>query len=243
MWKRLSLASAGFIALTGVACAADMPVKASPLPPPPPTFSWTGFYLGGQVGWLRANDDGRLFNPGVPVAVNSPFTFDMNSVIGGVHAGYDQQFGQWVLGIVGSYDWANLNTSGTVGICPLFCGTGTTKVGAQGSLRGRVGFAFDRLLLYGTGGVVVAKITNTYDTTAFGGGFASIESSHTGWTAGIGVAGAVTNNLSIFAEYRHSDFGTFTDRSSVAFFPATDLDRHVTEDQVQVGFSYRLGLH
>src|SRR5215471_18726417 len=56
MWKRLTFAGAALVALTGIATAADMPVKA-PLPPPPPPFSWTGFYIGGQVGWVSAHDD------------------------------------------------------------------------------------------------------------------------------------------------------------------------------------------
>jgi outer membrane immunogenic protein len=58
--------------------------------------------------------------------------------------------------------------------------------------------------------------------------------------AGAGAAFAVTNNWSVRAEYRHSDFGDVVDKSSVAFFPATNLNRHVTEDQVQAGFSYKL---
>jgi opacity protein-like surface antigen len=57
--------------------------------------------------------------------------------------------------------------------CP-FCGNATTDIGIQGSVRGRPGIAFDRVLLYATGGVAIADITNTYDTTAIGGAFASI---------------------------------------------------------------------
>jgi len=241
MLKRLILASAGLLALTGMACAADMPVKAAPLPPPPPPFSWTGFYIGGQVGWARAHDDASIVNPGVPVAINLPFTVEMDGVIGGAHVGYNLQYGMWVFGVEGSVDWADLNKSFTVGICPLFCGSATTDIGIQGSVRGRLGVAFDRVLLYASGGLAIADITNTYDTTAFGGGFASIGGTRTGWTAGAGAAWAVTNNWSVRAEYRHSDFGDVVDKSNVAFFPATNLNRHVTEDQVQVGFSYRFG--
>jgi outer membrane immunogenic protein len=102
-----------------------------------------------------------------------------------------------------------------------------------------VGVAFDRVLIYATGGFATTTITNTYDTTAFGGGFASISTSRTGPTAGGGIQYAVTNNLSVRGEYRHTDFGSFVDKSSVAFFPATNLNRHITENQAQVGLSYK----
>src|SRR5262249_26262242 len=158
------------------------PLKAPP-PPPPPQFSWTGFYIGGQVGWARMHDDASIFNPGVPVAINLPFTVETDGVIGGAHIGYNLQYGMWLLGVEGSVDGSDLKKSFTVGICPLFCGAATTEIGIQGSVRGRVGVVFDRVLLYATGGLAIADITNTYDTTAFGGGFASIGGTRTGWTA------------------------------------------------------------
>ena len=241
MFHRIAMASAGLIALTGAAFAADLPLKAQPLPPPPPPFSWTGFYIGAQVGWARVHDDGSIVNPGIPVAINFPFTIETDGVIGGAHIGYNLQYGMWVFGVEGTVDGSDLNKSFTVGVCPLFCGAATTKVGIQGSVQGHVGVAFDRVLLYATGGLAIADITNTYDTTAFGGGFASIGGTRTGWTAGGGAAFAVTNNWSVRAEYRHSDFGDVVDKSSVAFFPATNLNRHVTEDQVQLGASFKIG--
>jgi outer membrane immunogenic protein len=104
-----------------------------------------------------------------------------------------------------------------------------------------VGIAVDRALFYATGGWAVARITNTYDTTAFGGGFASLSHTRDGWTAGGGIDYAVTNNWSLLAEYRYSDFGTFIDRSAVAFFPATTVSRHFTENQLEGGVSYKFG--
>jgi outer membrane immunogenic protein len=238
MLRRILMASVGVIALTGFAFAADMPLKAPP-PPMAPAFSWTGLYVGAQVGYAWARDNGSIENPGVPVAILFPFTVDMTGVIGGGHIGYNMQFNQWVIGVEGSVDGTDLKSAFTVGVCPLFCGNATTKLGLQSSVRGRVGVAFDRILLYATGGVAFADIKNTYDTTAFGGGFASIDKTHTGWTAGGGLAYAVTNNWSLRAEYRYSDFGSFIDKSSVAFFPATNLNRHVTESQAQAGVSYK----
>jgi len=243
--KKLLLGSIGFVALCAgsSALAADMAVKARPLPPAPVAFSWTGFYAGVQVGGAWAEDDASIENPGIPFPppIFIPFTVDMKGVIGGGHVGYLWQFNQFVLGVEGSIDGANLEEAFVVGVCPLFCGNATTESNIQGSFRGRAGVAFDRALIYGTGGLAFAKITNTYDTTQFGGGFASIEDWHTGWTVGGGIEYALANNWSVRAEYRYSDFGDFIDKSSVAFFPATNLNRHLTQQQAQLGVSYRFG--
>lgn len=182
------------------------------------------------------NDDANIDNPVFGIFI--PFTVDPRGVIGGGHIGYNYQVGQWVLGIEGTVDGTSMDKTVFVGICPLFCGTSQTQLGVQGSVRGRVGIAFDRLLLYGTGGAAIADITNTYNTLPVGG-IASIESTQVGWTAGAGLAYAFTDNWSIRGEYRHSDFGHFVDKSSVALFPTTNLNRHVTQDQGQIGISYR----
>jgi len=242
--KRILLGGIGILGLfiaapLSTASAADMAVKAPPAPAPTtPVFSWTGFYVGGQIGGAWGHDNGIIDPPDVFI----PFNINASGGIGGFHAGYNYQVGQWVVGVEGSVDWAKLNKTFDVGICTVFCADATTKADTQGSIRGRVGIAVDRALFYATGGVAVAQITNTYDTTtAFGGGFASLSHERDGWTAGGGFDYAVTNNWSLLAEYRYSDFGTFIDRSSVAFFPATNVSRHFTENQLEAGVSVKLG--
>jgi outer membrane immunogenic protein len=243
MSRRIFVISMLGIALTGSAFAADLPVKAAPMAPVmAPVFSWTGFYIGGHVGGVWGRDDGSITNPGVPVAINLPFTINAQNVIGGGHAGFNVQVSQFVFGVEGSVDWTGLRKSFVVGVCPLFCGNATTKTDYQAAFVGRAGIAFDRLLLYGSGGVAFTNITNTYDTTPFGGGFASISQDRTGWTAGAGLEYAVTNNWLVRGEYRYTDFGNFVDKSSVAFFPATNVNRHLTENQAQIGLSYKFGM-
>lgn len=216
------------------ASAADMPLKAPP-PAPTPVFSWTGFYVGGQIGGAWGHDNGIVDPPDVFI----PFNINANDGMAGFHAGYNYQVNQWVFGLEGSVDWSRLNNTFTV--CPLFCSTATTKADTQGSVRGRVGIAVDRALFYATGGLAVARITNTYDTTAFGGGFASLSHTRDGWTAGGGIDYAVTNNWSLLAEYRYSDFGTYHDGlPAAAFFPVSNVSHHFTENQLLVGVSVKL---
>jgi hypothetical protein len=91
------LASVGAIAILGSAFAADFPVN--PPPPPVPTFTWTGVYLGGQVGYAWGNDKPNW-------AIETPFAFFFDTfndgpqgVIGGAHVGYNLQINQWVIGV------------------------------------------------------------------------------------------------------------------------------------------------
>src|SRR6202795_2705676 len=140
--KRISLSIIGISGLLiaaplSTANAADMALKAPP-PPPAPIFSWTGFYVGAQAGGAWGRDNGSIVNPGIPVAVFSPFTVDTSGGMGGFHAGYNYQVSQWVFGLEGSVDWTRLDKTFTVGICPLFCGTATPKADTQASILWRV---------------------------------------------------------------------------------------------------------
>lgn len=259
MLKRILAAlggTASAVAITGPAFAAE------PLPPPPPPpvpiFTWTGVYIGVQIGGVWARDSATLLNPGsgpgvqnvngvlIPFAipaVNFPFTVNESGVIGGAHIGYDVQINQWVLGVEGSVDGTSMSKSQHISAIPrLFEADLTTRSDIQGSIRGRLGIAFDRVLLYGTGGVAFAGIRDSYNTVAFGGGVFDNARSRTGWTAGGGFAYAFTNNWSIGAEYRYSDFGHFSDASNIAFFSLSRVDRHLTENQVEGRLSYKFDM-
>lgn len=259
MLKRILAAlggTASAVAITGPAFTAE------PLPPPPPPpvpiFTWTGVYIGVQIGGVWARDSATLLNPGsgpgvqnvngvlIPFAipaVNFPFTVNESGVIGGGHIGYDVQINQLVLGVEGSVDGTSMSKSQHISAIPrLFEADLTTRSDIQGSIRGRLGIAFDRVLLYGTGGVAFAGIRDSYNTVAFGGGVFDNARSRTGWTAGGGFAYAFTNNWSIGAEYRYSDFGHFSDASNIAFFSLSRVDRHLTENQVEGRLSYKFDM-
>jgi outer membrane immunogenic protein len=246
MLRKILLASAGTIALASQAIAADLPSRAPPpvYIPPTPIFTWTGVYIGGQVGYAwgtqRANvafPTGILFN-----------SYSAEGVIGGAHVGYNYQVNQWVLGIEGSVDGTSISKTYIPGgtIFPAFPGFGatySTSSPIQGSIRGRVGIAWDRALLYATGGAAFAGVDATYTTPS---GSISRSTTRVGWTVGGGIEYAVTNNWSVYAEYRYSDFGNYANDLANVFTPggvvvpiAATVNRHFTQNQVQVGFSYR----
>jgi outer membrane immunogenic protein len=269
MYRKMLLASVGAIALTGSAAfAADLPSRAPPpvYLPPPPIFTWTGFYIGGQVGGAWGTGSGHLtaFDPVTDTLVATSLGGDNPSgVIGGGHLGFDYQLPGWnwfsssgvVIGVEGSVDGSSLSKTVVVTLPGVFLGSSTlaarSSLDIQGSIRGRLGIAWDRVLIYGTGGVAFAGVNSDLtlsgvDTRVvpFVPFFASRSrsNSRTGWTVGGGIEYALTNNWSIGAEYRFSDFGTI-DRGTVfpegGFFNA---HRRLEENQVQARFTYKFDL-
>jgi outer membrane immunogenic protein len=258
MRRQFLLASVAAIALTGSAFAADLPSRAPPpvYLPPVPIFSWTGLYLGGQIGyaWDRDSEnlgfseppvivDGVVLFPGA--FINDSFSSSPQGVIGGAHIGYNLQINQWVAGLEGTVDGTSISKSAFDPFSGLSVGT---RADIQGSIRARAGIAWDRFLVYATGGAAFTGIRNTYnDTTGFVTGVPgtseTISRTRAGWTVGGGIEYAITNNWSVRAEYRYSDFGHYTDTPLVAFVtPFGDtlsVQHHLTENQVQAGFSYK----
>ncbi|MGH6856193.1 MAG: outer membrane protein [Methylocella sp.] len=238
MRRQILLASVGAIAIAGSAFAADLPYRGPPpvYLPPPPIFSWTGLYLGGQIGYAWGSDPIDVVDF---TGFSDPAFFNTNpqGVIGGAHLGYNLQIGPWVAGLEGTVDGASVE--GTRTSADGFV-TMRSKADVQGSIRARLGVAFDRVLIYGTGGAAFAGITDNY---AVGAPFFENEQdskTRTGWTVGGGLEYAVTNNWSIGAEYRYSDFGRSPD---FPFTPITlgnvSFTHHLTQSQVQARFSYK----
>jgi len=196
--SRLSVAfivAVSAIALTQVALAADMPLKA-PIAAPP--YDWSGFYVGGHIGYLwgrtRVEEDGVVTEPGAPT----------DGVIGGVLAGYNWQNGPVVFGLEGDFGWIHAHGVGQ----PTFITTqapNTYDLNWTSHLRGRAGYALDNWLFYVAGGLAVADldfhegaITTTPPPT---GG------KYFGWSIGGGAEFAFTRNLVGRIEYLYDDYG------------------------------------
>jgi outer membrane immunogenic protein len=230
MFRRSLLASALILALAGSTVAADLSVT----PPPVPVFTWRGFYLGGQIGYGWGNDNGNAYNYGPlgPIAaVNAvaPSSTNPHGIVGGAHVGYDWQWNQLVFGLEGVVDGTSLRQQ----VQPLPYLTSSTNLFLQGAILGRVGYAFDHLLLYATGGADFGAIQNNYNVI---GNIGSYGQTSNGWTVGGGIEYALDNHWLVRAEYRYANFGFFYDSPIV--YTITETHRW-TENQVQVGFSYK----
>jgi len=188
------LAAAGVV-VAARALAADLPAPSLPPPLSAAVYNWTGFYLGINGGFGTGNSN---WSDG-PIGTTGSFTTS-GFLIGGT-AGVNYQLGEYVFGIEGDGDWANLhgNSGSTCGAIaavvapPVSCQTQSQWLA---TVRGRVGYAFDRILLYGTAGAAFGNVQtglnppSTFDSAV-----------EAGWTVGAGLEIAFAPNWTAKAEY------------------------------------------
>jgi outer membrane immunogenic protein len=194
-----TIAAALMLAAAGQAFAADLPLPSPPPPPPPPIYNWTGFYIGINGGYGTGNSnwsDGPVGTTGI---------FPTSGFLIGGTVGANYQIGQYVFGIEGDGDWTNLsgNSGPTCGAIaavvppPDACQTQSDWLA---TLRGRLGYAFDRILVYGTAGAAFGNLQAGLNPPAT---FDS--STEAGWTVGGGVEFAFAPNWTVKVEYLFVD--------------------------------------
>jgi outer membrane immunogenic protein len=213
----------GVLALMGStlgASAADLARKAPPVvAPPPPVFSWTGCYIGGQVGGKKGSIDGDA-NLGafedLPAATLLFNGSDSETgLIYGGQVGCNWQTGVFVLGVEGDFVGTDIERGFVVqdSVGGLVPGDAfSLSNNWQASLRGRLGWAFNQFMVYATGGVAWANFEVTAALVGEPFLFSS-DKTLTGWTVGGGIEWAFTPNWSLGLEYRFSDF----DRENFGF--------------------------
>jgi len=186
-----------------------------------PVWSWAGFYVGANVGAASGRGTIADADPSTLTWIGlgtPPGASRKISAIGGLQAGYNWQFNSLVLGVEGDLSIASLNGSIT-GLGPLIAGgTYSSRLNTLGTIRGRIGWAFDRFLVYGTGGVAFANLRDQYTDLAVTPA-ATTSSSATGWTAGAGFEYALTDHWTAKAEYLHVGFPSRTGTTLVGGAP------------------------
>ena len=228
----------------GSAFAADLPaapyVKA---PPSTPIFSWTGCYLGIEGGgaWGRSQHTAvGPANAGLPI--NNPFDVD-GGLFGGT-VGCNYQISNVVAGIENDLSWTN--ASGTTGDIPPFnpAARSTTKETWLDTLRGRLGFAWDRFFFYGTGGAAFADEGVTVCGIS---GCVFDSQTRTGWVAGVGGEWAAWTmpggTLTLKVEYLHADLGSGRFINPSVTFPGggtiVTRDVRLTDDIFRGGINWK----
>jgi outer membrane immunogenic protein len=187
-----------FLAIGGQSFAADMPLKATRIQQIEPPFSWTGFYVGGNVGGANIHTSETPF-----ATFAQSFTTGTDSFSAGGQAGFLYQWNQIVLGVEGSYNWLNEgNTRSAIAPNLFYIETGVRDLW---TVTGRLGYAWNRSLFYAKGGWAGVNADINEGTVFLGVPTTAGTTSGRvdGYTVGAGFEYAFLNNLSAAIEYQH----------------------------------------
>ena len=188
------------------------------------SMDWSGFYAGVYAGYGSGE--------ATATTLGSSIDIPLDGALAGVTVGVNMQDDQIVYGLEADFGWSGL-TGSTECLNPFFTCTG--DINWSGSVRGRLGYAFDSVLLYGTAGLAFAEGAASVDpdgatTTGF------FSDALIGWTVGAGAEVALSSDISLKAEYAYTDYGTLTAEAGTIATADTTLD--VATHAVKVGLNY-----
>lgn len=209
---------------------------------PKAPVNWTGFYVGGTLGGGKGHS--TYASPfAAPVSGDAA---DLGGAMAGGQIGGDWQFGSLVVGAEASAAWAKITGNNTcfstapVGLYAGFnCGS---TVNALGTVTARLGYAFDKTLVYARGGFAWDRQTDLFNNYNFAHEVIGHDSTNTGWTAGAGLEYALMSNLSVGLEYKHFDFGassTFTTTAPAPLVGVNLAPDRLRLDMVSMTLNYR----
>jgi outer membrane immunogenic protein len=186
----------------------DAPVSAFPTKAPTRyVLDWSGPYIGVHAGYGFGNFDATAT------------ALDPSGGFGGIQSGYNWQVSRnWVVGIESDSSWGSINDT---------VGASNVDVDAMGTVRARLGYAMDRWMVYGTGGLAWAHADAAYNAGTVNDRF------YLGWAAGAGIEYLITPRWSAKLEYIYSDFGKITDNADTA---------NLSASTIKVGVNYRASI-
>ena len=261
----LGTAATAVLCLSMPAFAADLPARITKAPPAvvSPAYNWSGFYVGVTAGYTFGEDDNISTSGQALANINNVaggarpgfVHHERDGFIGGGQMGYNWQVGpNWVFGLETDISYVDVRRNTTVVTAPLPPGVGSlnntfrTRMDYLGTVRGRVGYAWDKTLLYATGGLAYADIENTVNFFGPAGQLqftGSDRRTEVGYTVGAGIEHAFAPNWTVKAEYLFYDLRDHT--VNVAVIPGSggggtgynsrfENDGHI----VRAGLNYKL---
>ena len=266
--KKLQLAGLVWLAAASLGHAADLsPAYKLPVKAIAPIATWTGFYIGGNVGYgwdtgstgVSARSTDPVLAPALAAilaAGSYPGSLSTSSkgVIGGGQAGYNWQMSQWLVGVETDIQSSGIKGTATQGLAPALFDATSTGVSKSidwfGTLRGRFGvLATPQWLLYATGGLAYGETRTSFNTTdvTFGcvagaticanGASSSVRA---GWTVGAGSEAMLGVNWSVKLEYLYVDLGRRSVDTPASTVPAIIFTTSTAyrEQIVRVGLNY-----
>jgi outer membrane immunogenic protein len=228
------LASAGVFFCAVSAQAADLPAMPRPAPVAPiayapPVYNWSGFYVGGHIGGGFADS-----------SWSDPFTagandFNRGGFLGGGQIGVNKQFSWLVLGLEGDFSWTGIKRHGADSIGDAL----TANTQWTSTVTGRIGAAFDRLLIYGKGGLAIAHDQNSLTDLSLN--TSSMSLTRTGWTAGAGLEYALNRNWSARLEYDYLGFGAKTMTFATPLLGTVTSNASQNVQEIKAGLNFKFG--
>jgi len=237
--KKLLLAGIAVAAIfSAPALAADYPMKA---PPAPSVFNWTGFYVGanGGYGWNDGDPHANITtNLGGAASFTEP---GEKGLFLGAQGGYNWQVGQFVLGVEADFQGANIAGDMPTTLFGANAFSDHRSVRWFGTARGRVGYAFGQLLVYGTGGFAYGEVNNHVITNGVADTKATQDKG--GYAAGGGLEWALDQFWSAKFEYEYIHLSDSTGISAPVIPPNGVIvflsPQHNSFNTVRVGLNYK----
>jgi outer membrane immunogenic protein len=237
--RKMLLSGLALVAFfVGPAMAADIPVKAPVFKalPPPVAYNWTGIFTGSSVG-VQSWDISGIY-------VQTPDAHHTQATKGvyGSHIGGQYQINSWVLGVEAafnspfnrSYSSAISPSDNCQGFTPVLDRRCSSRIDSTWTVGGRLGYAVDRTLFFGTGGYASGRVDTTTNVNSTGLLATSTQVRQNGWFAGGGAEYFVTkflwSDLILGAEYQHIDLGTSRHVDTITNLPVNTRDVKATED-------------
>lgn len=218
---------AALLSTASVAYAADVVAPEEPAPiVETPIFSWTGAYIGIVGGYNWGKTDWTFTDTGD----NADFDTNGGSIGGTV--GYNYQLpNNIVLGLEADVSWSGADGSVT---CPNPAFSCDSEVNWYGTVRPRLGYAYDRFLPYITGGAAFGNVELTTRDTVTGDSV-SDDQTRFGWAAGVGLEYAFTDQLTAKVEYLHIDLG----KDDYTLSGGAPAEAKWKSDGVRIGLNYK----
>jgi outer membrane immunogenic protein len=250
---------AGIVAIVALgsgnfALAADMPLKAPPAPVVTPSYNWNGFYVGGHLGYGWQSVDTTVFDS--TGALTTSDSFNRKGWLGGGQAGFNWMVGpSFLLGIEADFSGADIK--GTNSACTATgCASSNSKFDELATVRGRLGYAMNSVLFYGTGGWAWSRSSTNRTVTCVvaGGGVcpggpspsaltgqvANASGNQGGWSAGGGIEWGFAPNWTAKVEYLHYEFDKVGRDFTYPAFPTAfrHIDSNNSMDTIRIGVNY-----
>src|SRR5579871_2410273 len=211
--------------------------------PPAGVFNWSGFYIGGNAGYGWNDRDRSIMivnNLGGPATGPG---LDATGPFGGAQLGWNWQTGAWVLGLETDFQLSAISAN----VGPVLIGANSFKdekgINWFGTVRGRVGYSFGQLLVYGTGGLAYGEVGNNIFVNAVANPRA--DQTKIGYVAGGGFEWMLDRMWSAKVEYLHMDLGHSTGLTAPVIPPngvtifVNPLNNKA--DLVRIGLNYKFG--